>query len=220
MKSLLLTVSLLSVLPLQSTFASQRVVDRIVLVHGFLGRSSQMNPVKKRLEKLGFECYAPSLKPSDGRLGLEQLADQLKEDIDSEFGALEPFIIISYSMGGLVSRYYLQNLGGADRCAALITISSPHHGSNAAWFYPSKGAVQMRPGSQFLADLQATESKLGEMPVVSYRTPLDLMILPSKSSIWERAENRHYVVSMHPMMLRSNKVLTDIEHRLLLGEED
>ena len=192
-----------------------RIVDRVVLVHGMFGNSSQMDPVRKRLEKQGFECLSPSLKPADGRAGLDQLAAVLKQQIDSNFNKSEPFAIIAYSMGGIISRQYLQNLGGAGRCAAFITISSPHHGSNAAWLYPGKGAAQMRPGSEFLAALDSSDDKLGKIEVVSYRTPLDLMILPSKSSIWDRAENLHFPVAMHPLMLRSDRVLSDIEKRLL-----
>jgi triacylglycerol lipase len=118
-------------------------------------------------------------------------------------------------MGGLVSRYYLQNLGGASRCETLITISSPHQGTEAAWLYPTKGAREMRPRSEFLKNLHSTEDRLGNMQLVSYRTPLDLVIVPSKNSIWPRAENVSYPVALHPFMLTSAPVLDDIEKRLV-----
>ena len=118
-------------------------------------------------------------------------------------------------MGGLVSRHYLQNLGGAARCKSLFTISSPHQGTWAAWAYPSKGAAQMRPGSGFLANLSNSEARLGAMPVVSYRTPMDLIILPPTSSVWQRAENLEFTVPLHPLMLNSGPVLDDIERRLM-----
>lgn len=189
-------------------------VDLVVLVHGIFDSPSCFNPLRKRLEALGIRCHAPQLTPRDGGSGLDQLAEDLKRGIDAEFGPRAKFAVIGYSMGGLVCRHYLQNLGGADRCAAFLTISSPHHGSNMAHLYPSRGAVQMRPGSEFLAGLKSTEHRLGRIPVVSYRTPLDLMILPSTSSIWDRAENVAVTVAMHPLMLHSDKVLTDIERRL------
>jgi triacylglycerol lipase len=73
----------------------------------------------------------------------------------------------------------------------------------------------MRPGSPFLTELQSTQDRLGKMPVTSYRTPMDLIILPATSSIWDRAENLEYPVIMHPLMLNSSKVLSDVERRLL-----
>lgn len=190
-------------------------VLRVVLVHGFMDTGSIYQTLRKRLENRGCECYVPQMNPSDGRGGLEKLAVQLKQDIDAKFGPNLPIRIVAFSMGGLVTREYLQNLGGATRCEKLITISSPHHGSKLARFYPGKGAQEMRPGSEFLAGLDQSQEKLGNMPIISYRTPLDLMILPPTSSIWNRAENIEYPVLMHPLMLTSNLVLTDIENRLV-----
>ncbi len=190
-------------------------VGRVVLVHGFLETGGNFNMLRKRLQKSGFECLVPRMLPSDGRGGLEALAEGLKRDIDAAFGPAQTISIVAFSMGGLVSRHYLQHLDGAPRCKKLITISSPHHGTQAAMFYPTKGAEQMRPGSGFLAGLGESESKLGNMPVVSYRTPMDLIILPPTSSIWKRAENLEFPVLMHPLMLNSGKVLDDIERRLV-----
>jgi hypothetical protein len=51
------------------------------------------------------------------------------------------------------------------------------------------------------------------MPVVSYRTPMDLIILPADSSIWKRAENLEFPVLLHPLMLDAKPVIQDIERR-------
>lgn len=207
--------------PIRATFQAQTrypalspIAGRVVLVHGFLDTGAIFNLLRKRLQKQGYDCLVPRLMPSDGRGGLEPAAEKLKRDIDAAFGPEEPVSIIAFSMGGLVSRHYLQQLGGASRCEQLITVSTPHHGTRAAWLYPTKGAEQMRPGSAFLAKLAESESVLGDMPVTSYHTPMDLIILPPTSSVWERAENLAFPVLLHPMMLSSGSVLRDIESRL------
>lgn len=171
--------------------------------------------LRKRLEKRNVQVLVAKLKHNDGRGGLENLATHLKQDIDKEFGSKAPISIVAFSMGGLVSREYLQNQGGAARCENLITVSSPHNGTNAAFCYPTQGVKEMRPGSPFLRNLHQTQDRLGKMPVASYRTPMDLVILPPTSSVWDRAENLEYPVILHPMMLTSNKVLNDIEKRLV-----
>ncbi len=188
---------------------------RIVLVHGFLETGTTFKPLAGRLEKRGATCMTAKLKPNDGCGGIEILAANLKRDIDAKFGPTAPIQIVAFSMGGLVSRYYLQNLGGAARCGTLLTISSPHQGTRAAFLYPTKGAAEMRPNSRFLADLAATEDRLGGMQLVSYRTPMDLVILPPSNSIWPRAENLEFPVAMHPLMLTSGPVLDDVERRLI-----
>jgi triacylglycerol lipase len=187
-----------------------------VLVHGILEDGTAFNSLRRRLETHGIQCHVPQLKPNDAREGIDKLAETLKEDIDAEFGPDARFAMVGFSMGGLVSRHYLQNLGGAERCDSFITVSSPHHGTKMAYTYPGKGARQMRPGSPFLRNLEETEHRLGDIPVVSYRTPMDLIILPTDSSVWKRAENHSHPVILHPLMLHSKPVLDDIEKRLVI----
>lgn len=193
--------------------------DKVVLVHGIFEDGVSFEPLRLRLETHGIQCYVPQLKPRDAREGIDKLAENLKAGIDKEFGPTDRFAMVGFSMGGLVSRYYLQNLGGAERCESFMTISSPHHGTKAAYAYFGKGAQQMRPGSSFLKNLKDTEDRLGEIPVISYRTPMDLMILPTDSSVWERAENYSHPVILHPLMLYSKSVLDDIEKRLVVKKK-
>lgn len=190
-------------------------VRRVVLVHGFLETGSAFKPLARRLAKHHVQCLVPKLHPCDARGGLEPLAAGLKRDIDAAFGPHQRISIVAFSMGGLVARYYLQNLGGASRCDQLITIATPHHGTDAAYYYPSKGTRQMRPGSRFLTDIRRGAGRLDGMRLVSYRTPLDLVVYPPESAVWDRAENLSFPVLLHHLMLKSNAVLSDVERRLL-----
>ncbi|WP_193211827.1 esterase/lipase family protein [Luteolibacter marinus] len=188
---------------------------RVVLVHGlFQNKWRCFGFLNKDLEKRGVECLIPSLKPADGRDGLPGMAQQLKKAIDDRFGPDEHVVLISFSMGGLISRHYLQELGGAQRCDGFFTISTPHHGTRAAHLLYGKGGRQMEPESPWLGKLAASEDKLGDMPIVSYRTPADLIILPSESSIWDRAENISVPSPLHPLMTFSPTVRRDILRRL------
>ena len=60
-------------------------------------------------------------------------ARQLKENILRQLDAMNrrnsPLIVIAHSMGGLDARYMIHHLGMARRVAALVTITTPHHGS-------------------------------------------------------------------------------------------
>jgi triacylglycerol lipase len=190
-------------------------LQRVVFVHGiFQPGYWAFGTLRRRLEAQGISCMAPSLHPCDGRDGLEMLAQQLKAEINQRFGPREHFSIVAFSMGGLVSRYYLQELEGAKRCDCFITLATPHHGTTMAWLYGGLGARQMRPGSEFLAQLEQTENRLGKMPVSSFRTPYDLIIVPSTSSVWQRAENAEFAVLAHPLMTRSAAVVAAVEARL------
>jgi triacylglycerol lipase len=198
-----------------SSLAKEPETSHVVLVHGFMDTGSVFKSLQRQLESDGHRCLAPNLRPRDARHGIESLAESLRQEIESQIPHRQSFTLIGFSMGGLVARQYLQQLDGAKRCDRLITISSPHQGTLMAWLHPSKGAQQMRPGSGFLKDLAATESRLGEIPVISYRTPFDLMIVPSRSSEWQRATNLSFTVLLHPMMPGAKSVIADITKRLL-----
>jgi triacylglycerol lipase len=186
-------------------------VTHAVLVHGIweTGKFS-FTDLKKQLEASGVTCLVPSLRPATAHHGLMPLAKQLKSEIDEAFGPDQSFLLIGFSMGGIVSRCYLQDLGGHERCDAFVTISSPHQGTNTAALHPGEGTKQMRPGSALLKHLRETEDVLGDIPLLTYRTPMDLVILPTQNAIWDRADNVLVSVPLHALMSDSDEVRADL----------
>jgi triacylglycerol lipase len=67
---------------------------------------------------------------------IERRATQLKQSLLDQLHetghAPEKVVILAHSMGGLDARYMISRLDMADRVAALVTISTPHHGSSYA----------------------------------------------------------------------------------------
>lgn len=184
--------------------------SRVVLVHGIFQSGRIFAPLVRKLEAQGCECLVPKLTPADARQGIEPLAEQLKAAIDQRWGDSGKVHIVAHSMGGLISRHYLQNLGGHARCQSLTTLATPHHGTLAAWCYPGKGATQMRRGSAFLTNLKTTEHRLRGIALRSYYTPMDLIILPYKSSEWNIAENRSVCAPAHPLVLFAPRVVRHV----------
>ena len=187
----------------------------IVLVHGFLSSGKIFHLMKKRFERKGFNCFAPTLKPIDGKYGLDDLANKLKDEIENYFGNESNLSLVGFSMGGIICRYYLQELNGFQRVNKFITISTPHHGSYLAYLYPNKGIKQLRPNSDFLKNLKSKESYLQEISLYSFRTPFDLMILPNTSSTWDIAINKKYYSFIHSFMLFNQRVIKDSINILL-----
>ncbi|MBK7631734.1 MAG: alpha/beta fold hydrolase [Ignavibacteriales bacterium] len=186
----------------------------IVLVHGFISTGKIFFYIKKKLEAQGHNCFAPTLKPIDAKYGIEDLAIKLKDKIEQNLEPDSKFILIGFSMGGIICRYYLQELGGIERVNKLITISSPHHGSYLSYLYPGKGIKQLRPNSGFMKSLKEKEHLLNGLNIYSYRTPFDLMIIPNKSSIWNIASNKRFISIMHSSMLINSKLVREIINQL------
>ena len=187
---------------------------KVVLVHGFLDCGRVMEKLARHLTGDGHECLVPSLKPSDGRKGLPWLARELHGFLEKELTEGERITLIGFSMGTLISRYYLQELEGHRRADAFFSISGPHAGTWTAWFYPGEGVRQMRPGSHFLRELDASVGRLGEMPITCYWTPFDLMILPATSCKWPRGEEVLIPSLIHRWMVSDRRLHKDLSGRL------
>jgi len=88
-----------------------------------------------------------------------------------------------------------------DRVERFVTISTPHRGTILARFSKRPACIQMRPGSEFLRDLNRDIAVLEQLKFGSVWTPLDLMILPARSSHVAVAEERILWALAHPLMV-------------------
>jgi triacylglycerol lipase len=182
-----------------------------VLVHGINNTCLKFKTMQSAFESKGYRCIVPSLTPKNGSKGLEHLAKQLKAIITAETGGDNTNLcLVGFSMGGLICRYYLQELEGHKAVNRFFSISAPHHGSLLAYLSLHLGARQMRPGSDFLYSLEQSSNCLHGLPCYSYWTPFDLMILPASSSIWAHAENIKINSLCHPLMVKNDRVIADI----------
>lgn len=84
----------------------------------------------------------------DWRLSNRTTASKLKALVDTRLrvwqrsqkgGRDAKIILIAHSMGGLVSRYYLEKLEGWENCRALVTFGTPYRGSVDAVDYLANG---------------------------------------------------------------------------------
>jgi triacylglycerol lipase len=178
----------------------------VLLVHGIDDTTTLFWKMAPYLSQQGWSVHSLDLKPNDGRLGLDKLADQVAEYAAQNF-AQQPFDLVGFSMGGIVSRYYVQRLGGLKQVQRLITIASPHHGTWMAYFRPNLGGSQMRRDSVFLADLNRDMADLDQLNFTSIWTQRDLMIVPAASSRMAVGKNIQIPVSGHAWMVTDPRSL-------------
>lgn len=152
------------------------------------------------LEGIGQRPIICSPQPSNGSAPIELLAEQLGRFVEEKFGADDPVNLFGFSMGGLIDRYYLQKLSGVRRVRKLVTVATPHQGTQTARVFPFVAAVQMRPGSDFLADLNRDLSALEAVQFTSIWTPFDLTIVPSTSSVLPVGRARRVYAAAHGLI--------------------
>jgi triacylglycerol lipase len=154
----------------------------VVMVHGFMNTGRLFKTLCRELGARGHICHAPTFHPNDARLGIPDLSEKLGSFIRDNTEAGSPLALVGFSMGALVARHYLQALGGARSTRAFFSIAGPHRGTLNAYLFPGPGTRQMRPGSPFLRELNSGTTLLGNLPVFTYRTPLDLTVHPARST--------------------------------------
>jgi triacylglycerol lipase len=182
----------------------------VVLVHGINDTGAVFLKMATSLRRQGLTVYSLDLTPNNGDAGLDELAQQLANFIDNTFPKEQPFDIVGFSMGGIISRYYVQRLGGINRVQSFVTIASPHHGTVMAYASQRRGCLQMRPDSLFLQDLNSDVAMLNQLDFTSIWTPYDLMIVPPSSSSLPVGKEVIVPALTHPWMLTDTRCITTV----------
>jgi triacylglycerol lipase len=169
-----------------------------------------MKPLKAGLERRGIKrVHAIDLVPSNGRASIAELGAIVAEEADALAAAegVARIDIVGFSMGALVSRWYVQRGGGRERIRRFVSISGPHHGTLNAHLLPVAAARDMRPNSELLRDLASDVDPFGTVDVHCVYTPFDLMILPPRSSVLPHARSVCEIrVLLHGLMIFDRRV--------------
>ena len=182
----------------------------VVLVHGIHSSSRDMTRMARHFRAEGREVFTPDLSPNGGQATIEELGKQLAVFTEKHVKRGTKFDLIGFSMGGLVSRYFVQRLGGQRHVAHLITIAAPHHGTVFARLHPGAGAAEMRRDSPFLRELATDNAKLADVKFTCFYTPLDLVVFPASSSVMPQASNVRVWASLHPSLILEKRCIRQV----------
>jgi pSer/pThr/pTyr-binding forkhead associated (FHA) protein len=112
----------------ESRLVARGILDQFVIVPNLI-KLDQYNRLGDYLvEDLGYERGKDLFEFAyDWRQDVRQSARQLGAYVEG-LEANQPVIIIAHSLGTLVSRYYIERLGGVDRVQRVILMGGPHRG--------------------------------------------------------------------------------------------
>ena len=188
-----------------------------VLVHGYKDDATIFRPLESHLSEMGLKTYAVTLAPSDCSVPLETLAQQLYAFIAASFPVNQQLDFVGFSLGGIVARYYVQRMGGLARTGRFLAVATPHHGTWTAFASSLPAAIQLRPHSSFLRDLNADAMRLAEIQFTSLWSPLDLMILPSFNSRLPVGKNLAVWTLRHQWLITGRRGIGAIAKQLTAG---
>jgi pimeloyl-ACP methyl ester carboxylesterase len=152
--------------------ARQRTV---VLVHGYLANRSSFYPLDLylRARRLG-PTLSFNYSSADGiEAAAVELRDFLRRHVRG--GRID---LVCHSLGGVVARVYLQELGGARRVDRCITLGTPHHGTYNAYWLPSRIGHELRPDSSLMRRVEASRSRAARVRFSSIIAGSDNVVIP------------------------------------------
>lgn len=141
----------------------------LLLVGGTFGAVSYMDGVKAWFQGQGFDVTTMQLAGSpagsaDIAVSAQAVCDQI-DAIRSRTGAAR-VDLVGHSQGALASRHCVKHQGGVDKVATMVSLGGPNYGTNRAYLCTSTACRQMRPGSTFLAELNAGDDTPGAVRYV------------------------------------------------------
>jgi pimeloyl-ACP methyl ester carboxylesterase len=177
----------------------------IILLHGAFHNRSAFVFMRRAITHHGFR-HVDTLNYNVIGHDIPELAQRLRDRLVETMyvtGATKVHLI-GHSLGGLVARYYIQELGGEDKVHTCITLGTPHQGTYAAVVGRGRAARQVRPNSMLIRQLR---DGARAMPVrfVSYYSNIDSVVIPAANA--KIAE---------PVLRPHNVLVKDVGHLGLL----
>lgn len=180
----------------------------VVLIHGYFHNLSGYFVLSQKLKKRGWNLIFP-INLNTYTWSIESMAREVKKAVEKiiKSTGYKKVDIIGHSLGGLVGRYYVQNLGGYKNVANLITLAAPHWGTELAFLGIGPSAKQMRPNAEFIDRLNMDLSNLHKVRFAAIWSPFDALIIPPTNAILRGAgKNIRIDFVGHLGMLYSDRV--------------
>ena len=163
----------------------------VLLITGVTIRAAWLDGIAARLRRDGFNTVVyepPHLLSGDLLQASHELA-AVVEKVKADSGQAK-IDILAECTGGVISRYYIQSLGGDANVSRLVTFVSPQHGLAAASLVSKMvdwpALHDLTPGSAFLT---AVNAKSPTVPMTSIYTCTDEYIQPYSTSVVPGATN-------------------------------
>ncbi len=175
----------------------------LVLIHGFGCNRGAWWWLRSRLENAGYAVATLNLEPP--YIEIDHYVAALAARIEaacSESGA-DRVTLVGHSMGGLVARAYLEQVG-TDRVEAVVTLATPHSGSLLARLGIGANSRQMEYNSPWL---KALSRQHPAVPMVSVRNSHDNFVMPQDSQRFPPAEDIELPALGHLAILFSPRAL-------------
>ncbi|GAA2366166.1 lipase [Catellatospora methionotrophica] len=183
----------------------------VIFVHGFIGNSSNWTTALSVFRAGGFtRLYTYDYNwAGSNQISAAGLRDKVNQ-VKAQTGASK-VAIVNHSMGGLVTRWYLEEMGGSANVSHVASIAGANHGTTyAGACLINVSCIEMYPGSLFLLDLADGDETPGTAKYRTWYSACDGIIIPYTSTRLDGATNTNVLCETHLGFLTNTSVLTQI----------
>ena len=155
----------------------------ILLVHGIIDNHAIFAVLDRALRRRGFQTLA-TYDYGLFTQNIPRAALRLGEAIEQLSAATgyERIHVIGHSLGGLIARYFVQRLGGDSRVHTLVTLGTPHQGTQLAWAASLLPLVrQLTPGSPVIREL-AEPARGCRTRFIAFFSDIDHLVVPGRNA--------------------------------------
>lgn len=194
----------------------------VLLVHGYLNNRTAWMAHGLRFRLAGWtQVYTINLSPVSAPLDqYVDLVRQMVERICIETGT-DMVDLVGHSMGGVVSRAYVQRFGGHEHVRHLVTLGSPHHGTTTAALSLWDNALAMAIGSDYLQELNDDPAGLHGVATTAIYTVHDNIVMPAESAALPEPAHTHVLAGLgHKGLLWSPRAWALLRSALETEETD
>jgi triacylglycerol lipase len=165
--------------------------DPILFVHGYLENESLWSTMIRNFETEGWTRE----ELNNWRYNTRQSNVTTAREVERKVAEIltrtraAKVDIVSHSMGGLNTRYYLKNLRGTEKVDDWVSLGGPNHGTSVAELCSEASCVEMRPNSTFLRELNREDETPGAVSYGTWWSSCDEFINPDESVLLTGATN-------------------------------
>lgn len=181
-----------------------------VFIHGYLSNPASFFPMATYLKSI--EKRQVLYFRYRSKWGVERAARELREFLSKRVrgGRID---LVCHSLGGVIARLYLQELGGHRKVDRCISLGSPLQGTYNSYWVNSRIGKELRPDSALLKRLARTPAQLSRIKFTSIVGGSDNIIIPRVFAAADR-DTIHVPDVGHVGLLFSPKVFFEVANRL------
>jgi triacylglycerol lipase len=180
--------------------ASSVAQDPILFIHGWTESASLWNTMIGRFEKDGYAKSALSAYTYNTATSNKTLAEtEVKSHVET---------LLKNNPGA--TKVDIKFVGGESKVDDWVSLGGPNHGTETANACTQTACVEMRVGSTFLKELNATDETPGAVNYGTWWSPCDEIINPDESVILSGATNHKTACMTHAALTTDETVYKEV----------